>query len=145
MNNEGTQSNAGSVRNPLACEHCGKDLLDAIDGILVWVPECRQYETHRRYVGVYWWCKSPCQGEALGALGLERWPTHWKSIDDAANPLEFPRWDAETLRQIERGEFSTAAAEKLAGAKRAVGRVAARTPTADDVARYRDIRFLNGF
>jgi len=128
----------------LAYERCGKDLLDAVNGIFVLVSERREFMLCPRYVAVHWWCNVPCQEETLADLGLEKWTTHWKSVDDAANPLEYPRWHAKMSRLVEAGGFSPLAATRLLGAMFSVAQAAAREPTADDVARFRQILLMEG-
>ena len=144
MSERDTRGTEDSACGPLECEWCGKDLLDTVGGGLVQVQERREFMPHPRYVEVYSWCKVPCQEEALSALGLDRWTTHYKSIDDAANPLEYPRWVSEISRLIERGSFSTPAAKKLSEAKRAIAWVAVRKPTVEDIIRFRQIRKMHG-
>ena len=145
MINESAHNNSDNALGPLACENCGKDLLGTGNGVFVRVLEHHGYEVAApRYVGFYTWCKRPCQEKMLVALGLRKWPTHWDDISDAANPLWYPHWDSKTSRLTERGSFSTAAAEKLAAAKVKVARAAARKPTAEDIARYQQLRMMYG-
>jgi hypothetical protein len=144
VNDKVARSSGGEVRGTLACERCGKDLLDTVNGIFVFVLERREFMRCPRYEAVHWWCKVPCQDRGLADLGWERWPTHPKDGDDAANPLEFPRWHAKISRQIEQGSFSPLVATRLLGAMFEVARAAAREPTADDIARFRQKLTMEG-
>lgn len=133
----------GGDYEPLECVLCRTNLLDTGMGNCVWA-ENRDQAATPRFAGVFWVCKGRCYELVQTALYAEKYSASWIGINELKNPLEYERWDRATSRLIDRGEVSVAAIAKVEELKRIVAQVAVRPPTDKDIARFREMRMMDG-
>lgn len=144
-NNVG-QSNQNRDENkhePLACMHCGRNLIDTGFGNLVFIAG-RVREMPPRYLDVYWACKSPCDRMMQVTLGIDRQPTSYKDIGELMNPLEHKLWFTRISSLKSRARLSAAAGEKITELEDKLSWVAKIKPTEEHWARFRQLRMMDG-
>jgi hypothetical protein len=141
VNKQSNDHDVASVRKPLPCMRCGKDLFETGFGNFVAIVSCEGTES-RHYDDVYWACKGRCDLEMQVALGVERQPTPWKGIGELMNPLEYEWWARATSIWINEARVSEAAAEKINKLKSKLCWVANVKPTEKHAADFRMQRML---
>lgn len=128
---------------PLVCMLCPTNLLETGLGNCVWAENLDRTATYR-FAYVFWVCKGRCYMLLQSALYAEKYLASWIGIDELMNPLEYERWDRATSYLIDQDEVSVAATAKVEELKRIVAQVADREPTEQDIARFREIRMMDG-
>ncbi len=141
--NHRDQGEVATEHQPLACMRCNKELLETGYGICVWIPNCN-LASSPFFTHVYWACKGQCDKEMQAYLGVEKYVTRWEGIDDLTNPLEYKRWARVTSRLIDDGRLLPSATIKVKELKRIIGPLVARETTKEDIARFLELRMLDG-
>ncbi|MBI5016840.1 MAG: restriction endonuclease [Deltaproteobacteria bacterium] len=96
---------------PIACDVCGKDLLEALyrenyKGLVAQVHIPDEQPGIERVEEIYFACKGKCDKQ-LQKLYWQKYKTScgWKDLSDLAMPTEFLRWIMATLNRLRSGEY----------------------------------------
>lgn len=105
---------------PLCCEICGKDLLQALfrenyRGIVVQATSGRNDEGARMVEDVAWVCKGECDARLEERYGAKGWVTGWEDISDLVIPAYYLQYCFAIMNSLCSGRrvFSDRAYDRL--------------------------------
>ena len=126
---------------PLECCHCGKDLLEAGDGIFALV---HKRGDHSKYVDAYWACRRQCDREMKAIYRSQGCLTGWHSIKDLTIPHEYLWWIMSVLKKIEKGRFEQDAFKKTKIFSLKVAQMVMRETTEEERDRLTEVDVMRG-